>query len=369
MDDNSPAAPVYMGASWDCLRDAMESLACGKAFYFDSRGDLVLKVGEAFHEGGQEFVVCSRTVARWSKVFNAMFFGGFAESMPSSRDGTWTVALPEDRIAPVFLILAIIHGPHQSIPTVLGRDELFDLLIVTEKYDMTHILRPWASKWLQNLPLDNSENTTGEYRDVWIAWELGYEVGFSKMLKDILWNCRVDDAGQLLDVHGVPLSTLPCLEPSRILENISNKRAELIEAMIDLLRRTLQKALAGGCCIGYSDGKRYEYDAGPDNPSKFITEEDCDDLFVGSLIRRIRDMRVEEFVLPPAASSSFLGSAYSLRDLIEVEINNGYVDVHDNCDPWIGVQTEVQEMVEKLSSPVTDMHLEYLQNRAKKTGV
>ncbi|KAK2772872.1 nuclear pore protein-like protein [Colletotrichum kahawae] len=89
------------------------------------------------------------------------------------------------------------------------------------------------------------------------------------MLKDILWNCRVDDAGQLLDVRGVPLSTLPCLEPSSIL----------------------------------------------------------------------------------------------------VEINNGYVDGHDNCDPWIGVQTEVQEMVDKLSSPVTEMHLEYLQNRAKKTDV
>ncbi|KAK2772871.1 nuclear pore protein-like protein [Colletotrichum kahawae] len=154
MDANSPVAPApststaCTGASWDCLRDVMESPGHGKAFHFDSRGDLVLNVGEAFYEGGQEFVVCSRTVARWSKVFNAMFFGGFAESIPSSRDGTWTVALPEDRIAPVFLILVIIHGPYQTIPTVLERDELFDLLIVTEKYGMTHILRPWASKWL-----------------------------------------------------------------------------------------------------------------------------------------------------------------------------------------------------------------------------
>lgn len=211
------AALAFKGASWDCLGDAMKSLSCGKAFYFDSRGDLVLKVGEAFHKGGREFVVCSRTVARWSKVFNAMFFGGFAESISSARDGTWTVALPEDRAAPVFLILAIIHGTHQPIPMDLGRDELFDLLIVTEKYDMTHVLRPWASEWVQNLPLDHSENTTGQYRDVWIAWELGCEASFCKMLNDILWDCRVDDAGQLINVHGVPLSTIPCLEPSSIL--------------------------------------------------------------------------------------------------------------------------------------------------------
>ncbi|KAI8266382.1 hypothetical protein K4K58_009976 [Colletotrichum sp. SAR11_239] len=234
------AALAFKGASWDCLGDAMKSLSCGKAFYFDSRGDLVLKVGEAFHEGGRDFIVCSRTVARWSKVFNAMFFGGFAESVSSARDGTWTVALPEDRAAPVFLILAIIHGTQQPIPMALGRDELFDLLIVTEKFE---------------------------------------------------------------------------------------------------------------------------------NRSAFITKEDCDDLFLGRTIRRIREMGLEEFVLPRATFSSYLRSIHDLSDLILLEDVNGHVEGHDSCDIWIDVQIEVEEMVDNLSSPVTETHLEYLRNQAKKTGV
>ncbi|KAI8286190.1 hypothetical protein K4K56_008961 [Colletotrichum sp. SAR 10_98] len=176
-------ALAFKGASWDCLGDAMKSLSCGKTFYFDSRGDLVLKVGEAFHEGGRDFVVCSRTVARWSKVFNAMFFGGFAESISSARD------------------------------------------------------------------------------------------------------------------------------------------------------------------------------------------EDCDDLFLGRIIRRIREMGLEEFVLPHAIFSSYLGSIHDLSDLILLEEVNGHVEGHDSSDHWIIVQIEVEEMVDNLSSPVTETHLEYLRNQAKKTGV
>ncbi|KAF4911299.1 hypothetical protein CGCF415_v004722 [Colletotrichum fructicola] len=365
------AALAFKGASWGCLGDAMKSLSCGKAFYFDSRGDLVLKVGKAFHEGGRDFVVCSRTVARWSKVFNAMFFGGFAESISSARDGTWTIALPEDRAAPLFLILAIIHGTHQPIPMGLGRDELFDLLIVTEKYDMTHVLRPWASQWVQNLPLDNYENTTGQYRDVWIAWELGCEASFCKMLNDILWDCRVDDAGQLINVHGVPLSIIPCLEPSSILENISFKRAELIERLINCLRRAMKTSLTMSRCEEELAEIRHCNcsDVNFENRSALITKEDCDDLFLGRIMRRIREMGLEEFVLPRATFSSYLGSIHDLSDLILLEEVNGHVEGHDSCDLWIVVQIEVKEMVDNLSSPVTETHLEYLRNQAKKTGV
>ncbi|KAH9231483.1 hypothetical protein K456DRAFT_416695 [Colletotrichum gloeosporioides 23] len=344
MDGNSPAVsapsmpPAYTGASRDgCLRDAVESVATSKAYCFDSRGDLILKVGEAFHKGGSDFVVCSRTVARWSKVFNAMLFGGFAESIPSSRHGTWTVALPEDRIPPVFLVLAIIHGPYLTIPTVLGRDELCELLIVTEKYDMKHILGPWASKWFENLPRDDSENTTGEHRDVWIAWELGHEVGFCRILKDMLFHCRVDDAGQLLDVHGVPLLTLPCLEPSSILENMSIIRAELVEKSLGHARRVIQKYVAGGCCLGDHEVIRHSCDIDFNDRSDFISRENCDDLFLGSLVRRIRDVGLEEFVLPLATSSSYLGSIDDSSNLFEGEIIEGYVNGHDLCDPWVDI--------------------------------
>ncbi|KAK2772867.1 nuclear pore protein-like protein [Colletotrichum kahawae] len=143
-DDGGDDGPIFVIPLWPGLRAAMLPLKVGKAYHFDTRGDLTLKVGG--NRSGYDFVVCSRTLGRSSPVFQAMLFNGFAESKPA--DGAaWNVQLPEDGPSPLFLVLSIIHGHFQHVTRALKAYQLYELLVVTEKYDMTKILHPWASTW------------------------------------------------------------------------------------------------------------------------------------------------------------------------------------------------------------------------------
>lgn len=93
----------------------------------DKRGDLYLVVGEDISSEENPAVklqVCSRALARCSPVFEAMPFGGFAESQPAAtlEQSSWVVHLPEDEPEYTLNFLEIIHGR----PCGSGRHERAD---------------------------------------------------------------------------------------------------------------------------------------------------------------------------------------------------------------------------------------------------
>ncbi|KAJ4996048.1 hypothetical protein K4K48_009130 [Colletotrichum sp. SAR 10_66] len=231
-------------AIWECIKPAMESLASETAFYFDSRGDLTLKVGDSSDQKlcVYEFVVCSRSLARWSSVFRAMLFTGFAESRPKD-DAPWTIEMPEDSVSPVFLLLSIVHGHFQHIPKSLPQDHLYQLLVVTEKYDMTQTLSPWASAWFQPYAATNKSSSDGEEIVMWISWELGHEGTFCNSAKNLLLKSKINDEGELLDSNSIALSTYTFLEPPGILETIAATRATVIHEMTRVLYDAIEVAL------------------------------------------------------------------------------------------------------------------------------
>lgn len=108
-------------------------------YYFDPRGDLILEVGP----NNASYLVCSRSISRASPVFDKMLFGGFAESKPEA-DGEWRIQLPEDDPAAMRLLLNIIHGRFADVIAPATEKLLFDVTVLTDKYSLTHILRPWA---------------------------------------------------------------------------------------------------------------------------------------------------------------------------------------------------------------------------------
>ncbi|OHW93483.1 nuclear pore protein [Colletotrichum incanum] len=214
----SSKAPIE--TIWDCLKPAVSPLSCGKVFYFDPRGDMTLHVDQLETGGICQFVVCSRTLDRSSPVFRVMLFNGFAESKPEG-ESAWTVKLPEDGIYPVYLFLNIIHGHTMAVPDTLKPEELYQLLVLTEKYNMTHVLRPLASMWFQ--PYREAANVAGNGIFLCIAWALGHEETFRYLSLDLVLKSKIDDDGQLLDSNGIPLSAHKHLEPPDILGNISSR--------------------------------------------------------------------------------------------------------------------------------------------------
>ena len=182
---------------------------------FDLQGDLVFLVGEL----QDRFVVCSRTMARSSNVFRKMLFGGFSESKPEAGS-EWTVTLPEDDASAFKPLLNIAHGRFGEVPQTVSPDDLFEILVVSEKYDMTAIVRPWANSWF---PFHNRMPT----KQTWagdtttflaVSLELGAKGAFSMTAKALLLQCFIDDSGNLLGPRtGKSMEFSPYLEPRGLL--------------------------------------------------------------------------------------------------------------------------------------------------------
>jgi hypothetical protein len=164
----------------------------------DPRGDLHLEVGDA----PEHFLVCARAMARASKVWDKMLFGNWAESkqkLPANTAATWLVTFPDDDPTAVELILNIIHGRFNKVPTTLPTEELYNLTILTDKYDLTWQLSPWADIWFQDVTGDKSMM-------LWIAWELGARQKFQSLADSLVMDST---HAELQSVVSIPSTITP----------------------------------------------------------------------------------------------------------------------------------------------------------------
>ena len=189
--------------------------------------ELLTKCREALeeeHEHNQAttFVVCSKALSRASPFFKHLLYGGFSESEKPKGDAKWTVHLPEDHVGSIWLLASIAHGcfngilPEKAITKTeldhlrteevdkdnMSLDRLYELTITTDKYNMAHLLRPFAHKWLRSAwdthwyPAGNIAGECTQF--LWIAWELG-DVDVFKQCVDLLASqCFLNDDGQLV---------------------------------------------------------------------------------------------------------------------------------------------------------------------------
>ncbi|KAF7534128.1 hypothetical protein G7054_g6491 [Neopestalotiopsis clavispora] len=161
----------------------------------DPDGDLRLRVGATECIGSEDghghrqttvFVCESKTLSRASPVWKAMLYGPWKESRnQNSSQGEWVVELPDDHPGAMTTILNIIHSHFEKVPPVEGKhavEVLYELCVLSDKYDLGKVLRPWAKTWLQPLRNEYSpgwmlEGGTGFdwtlHKKLWVAWELG----------------------------------------------------------------------------------------------------------------------------------------------------------------------------------------------------
>lgn len=132
------------------------------------------------------FRVCSRTLARSSPVWKKMLYGGFAESKP--KDGDWIVELPDDDVPAMEFFLSAIHARFDKVPPFDLKPDflwLYEVSVIADKYDIVHLLRPWAKAWIKYLNSrvsDASADLSLEHC-LWISWILGAETKFRRIIK------------------------------------------------------------------------------------------------------------------------------------------------------------------------------------------
>ncbi|TGJ81653.1 hypothetical protein E0Z10_g7115 [Xylaria hypoxylon] len=197
----------------------------------DTDGDLSLKVGDTKcvtfslngcdsdhcdpdsdheHELPVIYIVCSKTLSRASPVWKALLYGGFAESKPlyASSASDWVVELPDDNPKAMATILNIIHSRFESTPRAtepIDLEDLYQLAVLTDKYDLTATLRPWVSAWMEYAREEYEQLKRQEAdflvshleRLSWISWEMGDAYLYEKVSQDLAHRCSVDVNGHL----------------------------------------------------------------------------------------------------------------------------------------------------------------------------
>lgn len=150
----------------------------------DGHADLRLRVGQP-GDGQTIFNASSRALARASPVFDKMLYGNFAESKSKDDGNCWTVDLPTDSPSAVEILLNITHARFQLVPRTPSIDELYDLTVLTDFYDATASLAPWADSWMSTIrELPDDPGLTPKL--LWVSWQLGRAGLFTSIAREIL---------------------------------------------------------------------------------------------------------------------------------------------------------------------------------------
>lgn len=174
---------------------------------FDNAGDLRLLVWDQTPEAVQRvFIVSSKAMSMACVAWNSMLNGSFKEAQPTS--GEREVELPDDDPAALEVLLNIAHLRFDWVPSWLYFNVLLQVTVLTDKYDMTRLIRPWATSWFQTAQRLVSVTQSGYEEWLWIAWELGQTHTFETLATHLVKSVRVDNNGNCTTNTGKLLD--PC---------------------------------------------------------------------------------------------------------------------------------------------------------------
>jgi hypothetical protein len=172
---------------------AAEGPSPEQTIHVDPEGDLVLRVGSELGTPA-DIRVCSSTMRRASLVWKSMLFGPWKESKPALGD--WVVSLPEDKTWAMRVLLSIAHGNFGDVPKTVDVVQLYDIVMLADKYALLRMLQPWVNPWIDSV--QNQEKITGQE---WLmrahaAWELGEEKLLAASIQDLMWGMTVQSTDE-----------------------------------------------------------------------------------------------------------------------------------------------------------------------------
>lgn len=314
----------------------------------DSGGDLVLRVGAEADEREQDYVVCSNTLRRSSPVWKSMLYGGFKEAKPA--EGSWVVSLPDDQADPMLVILNIIHTRFILVPRQPPLSEIYHILTLAHKYDMTEIVQPWADCWME--VADNAqekEDGCSLAMLTYVAWEMGNEDLFTTMINKLLLGSSVDDQGRLTTPDGICLENYDYLGPPDLLEMISEfRKTDLIQPILDVVHALIKDLLGFQVCCKKESQK-------------------CDYSILGSVWYGMTKFRGS---VMPESADEILESVTDLASSVsQVSSYMSCLDNHPKCNPREKIDKIIRKTVRQRKVILGPSHIEYMRKQRHKTGI
>ncbi|KAK1574460.1 uncharacterized protein LY79DRAFT_593276 [Colletotrichum navitas] len=241
----------------------------------DKRGDLILRFSTPYTK---DLRICSRTLARASVIFEKMLFGPFKESQKEGEE--WIVELPEDNLLPMTTVLAIAHGCHRIVPTHVTIPELFEILVLSNKYSMTYLFRPYLRRWIPRTKDVKFGDDTLMF--AWITREIGAKELFEGAILELA-RYRANDGkiGFCIGNKDEDRDSVynAQIRFSGILDIIAVTQMALLKGVLEPVREAARQALSSQVCNKYS--------------SRNHKAKECADLLLGSLIRECKSIGID----------------------------------------------------------------------------
>ncbi|KAL0257922.1 hypothetical protein SLS55_007090 [Diplodia seriata] len=321
--------------------------------YFDDDGDLRILV---YDEDVQKvFVASSKAMSFLCSPWKRMLAGDFKEAQ-ADLSGMKEISLPEDDPRALSILLNIAHLRFDNLPKGIMSFEAFrDLIVLSNKYCATVILKPWLSTWGQVIPGSYYfDYTCGREELLFIYWELGEEEEMEKLARELTWDIGINKDGQFVNKKGkvlIPEDSY-CYYPPGFLDSMLCLRAQSISCMLDEL-------------YGYVSRYRTAYDQ--ENPRalcKFGRRE-CDSLVFGSLMLSLQRAGLD-FEQP--STEIIPWSVHTLFDkIMDVEISQfpreSDDDDHSYCNFYKGFRKSIRDIRGYLASPVLESHRVHMERQ------
>lgn len=176
-----------------------------EAIRFHVDADLLVKIQNG-NDKDMYYRVSSGNFACASTVWRLDLYGS-TSNLRSSPDDALAVDIGTTCHKDAFVTLMdIVHYRFGDVPDEVELAQLYHITQLTEKFMCTHLIRPWATTWIQNkrmrdsLALDGMGDGMMSAMGAKVAWELGASSLLKSMGEVMIMTAIVGDDGDL--VHG-----------------------------------------------------------------------------------------------------------------------------------------------------------------------
>ncbi|KAI4657937.1 uncharacterized protein J4E78_006326 [Alternaria triticimaculans] len=204
----------------------------------DRQYDLTLIVGSPEHVGGQKAYQVNKGVFRHaSKAWDAMMSGNWAESDMSE------IAFPEDSAYAFHIVLRIAHWQLQELPETLSQQELVQIAILSDKYDLERLLHAAAElkNWIQ------------QHKDGGVSWPsdidlqdftmitaaFGLTADYEYLINKLAMEISVDKDKRYCVVHDDKLVHVRADFPTRIQAQAGQIRTTVLQELLQTCKTAL----------------------------------------------------------------------------------------------------------------------------------
>lgn len=108
------------------------------------------------------------------------------------------VNLSDDDAESILITLRIAHLKHLQIPATLNFEQLYEMAVVCDKYDMVTLVSPWLDGWATER-MKEAANKRGYERWLFIAYTFGFAELFEKAAKSLGPSSKTDGDGRCLN--------------------------------------------------------------------------------------------------------------------------------------------------------------------------